>query len=144
MQLPRFAKERRAASCCTTSLRVASMSQRSMNGRKRSRRKRSALPDHAQLSLPIEGASVATMLNSAGRARVKPARVQRVITLEPIFWMKDVVRLTRTHRCTIHRWIKNGLFPPKDAPQARPRGWLPSTIERWQLGSKRSPGGASP
>jgi len=143
MQFPRFAKERRAAFCCITSLRVASMSQRSINGRTRFRRTRAVPPDQAQLSLPIESASAATMLNSAGGARVKPARVQRVITLEPIFWMKDVVRLTRTHRCTIHRWIKNGSFPPKDAPQAHPRGWLPSTIERWQLGSKRS-GRASP
>jgi predicted DNA-binding transcriptional regulator AlpA len=117
------------------------MSPRSMNGRTRSIRQRPAPPDHAQLSLPIESASV---LNSAGGARVKPTRVRRVITLEPIFWMKDVVRLTRTHRCTIHRWIKNGSFPPKDAPQAHPRGWLPSTIERWQLGSTRQPRQVSP
>jgi predicted DNA-binding transcriptional regulator AlpA len=88
--------------------------------------------------LAIESASATTVLNSTTGARVKPARVKRVITLEPIFWMKDVIKLTRTHRCTIHRWIKNGSFPKKDAPQARPRGWLPSTIERWQLGSTQS------
>jgi predicted DNA-binding transcriptional regulator AlpA len=120
------------------------MSQRFMNGRTRSARQRRSPPDHTQLSLPIESASAAMMLNSARGARVKLARVERVITLEPIFWMKDVVRLTRTHRCTIHRWIKNGSFPPKDAPRGHPRGWLPSTIERWQLGSSRLQRQASP
>src|SRR5262245_50898165 len=52
---------------------------------------------------------------------------------ESILWMRDVVKIARVHRCTIFRWIQMGRFPAKDAPRARPVGWLRSTIQRWLL-----------
>ncbi len=55
--------------------------------------------------------------------------------MDEILWMRDVVYLTRKHRCTIHRWMHRGLFPKKNAPRGRPRGWLRSTIERWLVGA---------
>lgn len=58
--------------------------------------------------------------------------------VDPILWMRDVQVLFDVHRCTIHRWIKRGVFPAKDAPAGTPRGWLRSTVLRWQLGSPRS------
>jgi predicted DNA-binding transcriptional regulator AlpA len=59
----------------------------------------------------------------------------RLVSADPILWMRDIVVLTGKHRCTIHRWIQEGVFPKKDAPKDRPRGWLQSTYERWLLGN---------
>jgi predicted DNA-binding transcriptional regulator AlpA len=61
--------------------------------------------------------------------------------MDEILWMRDVVHLTRKHRCTIHRWMHRGLFPKKNAPRGRPRGWLRSTIERWLVGSPSTTSG---
>ena len=58
----------------------------------------------------------------------------RQLNLDSIVWMRDVVTLTGAHRCTIHRWIRRGKFPAKDAPRENPVGWLRSTIERWLNG----------
>jgi predicted DNA-binding transcriptional regulator AlpA len=57
------------------------------------------------------------------------------VKLDPILWMRDLVALCDVHRSTIHRWIKRGSFPKKDAPKGHPTGWLRSTIVRWQLGT---------
>jgi predicted DNA-binding transcriptional regulator AlpA len=89
-----------------------------------------------QLPLAIEApASIPspTQVASTG-VGAPPPRFERSIDLEHILWMRDVVALTATHRSTIHRWIRDGLFPAKDAPRGDPRGWLHSTIKRWQQG----------
>jgi predicted DNA-binding transcriptional regulator AlpA len=52
---------------------------------------------------------------------------------DSIMWMRDVVKITRVHRCTIYRWIQIGRFPAKDAPRAHPMGWLRSTVQSWLL-----------
>jgi predicted DNA-binding transcriptional regulator AlpA len=93
-----------------------------------------AVHPHPQLSLAI-GAPA----SGAGRARSALQRasgrgVKAATALDEILWMRDVVRLTGKHRCTIHRWMNQGLFPLKNAPRGRPTGWLRSTIERWLLG----------
>jgi len=54
--------------------------------------------------------------------------------------MRDLQALFAVHRCTIHRWIQRGEFPAKDAPAGSPRGWLRSTVLRWQLGSEDARG----
>ena len=54
--------------------------------------------------------------------------------------MRDVVQLTGKHRCTIHRWMHQGIFPLKNAPRGRPTGWLRSTIEQWLLGAPPTQG----
>lgn len=69
--------------------------------------------------------------------------LKREIDLDEILWMRDVVQLTGMHRCTIHRWMHSGVFPKKNAPRARPTGWLRSTIERWLLGAPPTPGRGS-
>ncbi len=48
--------------------------------------------------------------------------------------MRDVVALTGRHRCTIHRWIACGQFPPKSVPSSRPYGWPRSAFDRWLHG----------
>lgn len=48
--------------------------------------------------------------------------------------MRDVARMTGRHRCTIHRWISQGLFPRKTLPRGRPYGWSPDDIEQWLRG----------
>jgi hypothetical protein len=81
----------------------------------------SASQTHPQLPLAI-GAPV------SGIGREPPARqrssgriVKGATPLDEILWMRDVVQLTGKHRCTIHRWMNQGLFPPKNAPRGRPR-----------------------
>ena len=48
--------------------------------------------------------------------------------------MTDLVKRTGVHRATIYRWIQQGRFPPKNAPQSNPTGWLEDTYERWLSG----------
>jgi predicted DNA-binding transcriptional regulator AlpA len=94
----------------------------------------------AQLSLGIDPPDGRGPRASAARPLSRDKDVKRAIDLEPIMWMRDVVLLTDTHRSTIHRWMRTGFFPRKDAPKDHPRGWLRSTIERWQLGTPASGG----
>ena len=96
---------------------------------------RESIPLHRdpQLSLAIDAKDSAAH-SSPAVGRTRPRRI-RVIDVEPILWMRDVVQMTNMHRSTIHRWIKRKLFPAKDAPKDRPRGWLRSTIQRWELGA---------
>jgi predicted DNA-binding transcriptional regulator AlpA len=89
---------------------------------------------HPQLSLGI-GAPVSRVVREPpARPRVRGRIVKAPVVLDEILWMRDVVQLTGKHRCTIHRWMNQGLFPLKNAPRGRPTGWLRSTIERWLLG----------
>lgn len=89
--------------------------------------------DAVQLSLglPIEtatGRPVQRAQRATGRGRE--------FDLDPVLAMRDVVRVTGKHRATIHRWMKQGLFPQKSVPRARPVGWLRSDIARWLYGEK--------
>jgi predicted DNA-binding transcriptional regulator AlpA len=65
---------------------------------------------------------------------VKTVNVLHEPASQSILWMRDVVYLTGVHRSTIHRWMRMGLFPQKEAPRHNPRGWLKSTYERWLNG----------
>lgn len=94
----------------------------------------SAPQTHPQLSLEI-GAPLRTVgRGPSPRQRASGRIVKSTVPLDEILWMRDVVQLTGKHRCTIHRWMNQGLFPLKNAPRERPTGWLRSTIERWLLG----------
>jgi predicted DNA-binding transcriptional regulator AlpA len=94
----------------------------------------SAREGHPQLSLAIGAPASRVVREPPARRRVSGRIVKAPIALDEILWMRDVVQLTGKHRCTIHRWMNQGLFPPKNAPRGRPTGWLRSTIERWLLG----------
>lgn len=89
-----------------------------------------ALSQSPQLPLAIDEGSG---LRHASTVRPMPLSSQKEV--DPILWMRDLQALFAVHRCTIHRWIKRGEFPAKDAPAGSPRGWLRSTVLRWQLGS---------
>ena len=96
------------------------------------------LPREAQLSLAIDspGSGVGANHRSSAIGETK----KRAIALDEILWMRDVVQLTGKHRCTIHRWMHQGIFPAKNAPRGRPTGWLRSTIEQWLLGAPPTQG----
>src|SRR5712692_10875484 len=90
-------------------------------------RKRNSLDVQAQLSLPIDGPPGSLRTRRTTQQAARDRTVTRGIAMDEILWMRDVVHLTRKHRCTIHRWMHRGLFPKKNAPRGRPRGWLRST-----------------
>lgn len=97
-------------------------------------------PEHqllreAQLSLAIDSPG-----SGVGAKLIAKEAKKRAIALDEILWMRDVVQLTGKHRCTIHRWMHQGIFPAKNAPRARPTGWLRSTIEQWLLGAAPTQG----
>ncbi len=94
----------------------------------------SARQTHPQLSLAIGLPLSSVRRGPPARQRASGRCLKGAIALDEILWMRDVVQLTGKHRCTIHRWMNQGLFPAKNAPRGRPTGWLRSTIERWLLG----------
>jgi predicted DNA-binding transcriptional regulator AlpA len=94
----------------------------------------SAREGHLQLSLAIGAPASRVVGEPSARPRASRRSVKAPIALDEILWMRDVVQLTGKHRCTIHRWMNQGLFPAKNAPRGRPTGWLRSTVERWLLG----------
>lgn len=59
---------------------------------------------------------------------------ERDLGMDPIVYMRDVVRIVGRHRSTILRWIDRKSFPPKSVPRDHPSGWLRSEIESWQRG----------
>jgi predicted DNA-binding transcriptional regulator AlpA len=89
----------------------------------------------AQLSLAIDSPG-----SGVGAKLIAKETKKRAIALDEILWMRDVVQLTGKHRCTIHRWVHQGIFPAKNAPRGRPTGWLRSTIEQWLLGAPPTQG----
>ncbi len=100
----------------------------------------SAAPEHqllreAQLSLAIDSPG-----SGVGAKLIAKETKKRAIALDEILWMRDVVQLTGKHRCTIHRWVHQGIIPAKNAPRGRPTGWLRSTIEQWLLGAPPTQG----
>jgi predicted DNA-binding transcriptional regulator AlpA len=99
-----------------------------------------APPAHRQLSLAIGGQASCLQPKPPAGQRLRGRSLRRTIALDEILWMGDVVQLTGKHRCTIHRWMNQGVFPKKNAPRSRPTGWLRSTIEQWLLGPS-SPSG---
>jgi predicted DNA-binding transcriptional regulator AlpA len=135
--MPSHAPKKRqgGASCCISTPWVAPGSDTPMKARRGSTVDES-LPDaRGQLSLAIDSTTPGTPVKQAARRPLGERPLKRVIVLDEILWMRDVVHLTGKHRCTIHRWIQQGIFPPKNAPRGRPTGWLKSTVERWLLGS---------
>jgi predicted DNA-binding transcriptional regulator AlpA len=111
-----------------------------MRPRQPSPEEESAPQAHRQLSLAIGAPVSGVGPKSAARERLGGRTLKRTIALDEILWMRDVVQLTGKHRCTIHRWMNRGLFPPKNAPLGRPTGWLRSTIERWLVGPPQTTG----
>ncbi len=93
-----------------------------------------------QLSFAIDSRASAVRPKPMARSTSGHGRSKRPIDLDEILWMRDVVQLTGKHRCTIHRWMQNGVFPRKNAPRGRPTGWLRSTIEQWLLGAPPASG----
>jgi predicted DNA-binding transcriptional regulator AlpA len=68
---------------------------------------------------------------------------ERDLGIDPVVYMRDVVRIVGRHRSTILRWIDRKTFPPKSVPRAHPSGWLRSEIESWQRGVVSSVDGQS-
>jgi len=66
-------------------------------------------------------------------ARARRTRVHEP-DLDEILYMRDIVRITGKHRCTIHRWIAEGRFPRKSIPRGSPIGWSPAEIDHWKHG----------
>lgn len=130
-------KRQGGASCCISTQRVAPVLQIPMKPPRLSSVTESAPQARGQLSLAIESPAIAAALKPTSGRPLITRHPKRVIALDEILWMRDVVHLTGKHRCTIHRWIQQGLFPPKNAPRGRPTGWLKSTVERWLLGSSQ-------
>ncbi|WP_129778615.1 helix-turn-helix transcriptional regulator [Peristeroidobacter soli] len=57
--------------------------------------------------------------------------------MDQILRTKDVVRITRCHRCTIYRRMRAGTFPKQHSS----KGWRRSDIERWLAdGASDEPG----
>jgi predicted DNA-binding transcriptional regulator AlpA len=98
------------------------------------------LPRDARLSRAIDSPRSGVGAKLTTRHANPKETKKRVIALDEILWMRDVVQLTGKHRCTIHRWMHQGFFPPKNAPRGRPTGWLRSTIEQWLLGAPPTQG----
>ncbi len=55
-------------------------------------------------------------------------------TLDSILRVREIECLTGRHRTTIHRWVRDGLFPAKLKTQALPVGWRRSEVELWLSG----------
>ncbi len=85
-----------------------------------------------QLSLPMpEGET-----NRGPSSRRSPLRMIQTAQapMDQLLSTRDVVRTTGRHRCTIYRWVRDGVFPPKRAGGGR--GWLRSDVERWLLNGR--------
>ena len=97
----------------------------------------------AQLSLAIESPSVVPRaVRSVTKVPFsKPA--ERDLALDQIIAMRDVVKITGKHRCTIHRWMLAGIFPKKAVQNGRSIGWRRSDIERWLQGDESRDRGAA-
>jgi predicted DNA-binding transcriptional regulator AlpA len=75
-------------------------------------------------------------VSNPSKARVCRSRHkhERDLGIDPVVYMRDVVRIVGRHRSTILRWIDRKSFPPKSVPRDHPSGWLRSEIESWQRG----------
>jgi len=103
------------------------------NHRGRSRRR--ADPSEAgQMLLAIDIPPAAPSKPSKARPHRARHLRERDLGIDPVVYMRDVVRIVGRHRSTILRWIDRNSFPPKSVPRARPNGWLRSEIESWQRG----------
>src|SRR6185295_3787878 len=89
---------------------------------------------NTQLPLPMESSRSGESGSGCEPITEPPVTRSRI---EPILWMRDVVKIAGVHRCTIHRCIQLGRFPAKDAPRGNPVGWLRTTIQRWLVGTQR-------
>ena len=84
--------------------------------------------------LAIEVPSAAVPNPFKARRNRNRYKCERDLGIDPVVYMRDVVRIVGRHRSTILRWIDRKCFPPKSVPRGRPRGWLRSEIESWQRG----------
>ncbi len=58
----------------------------------------------------------------------------RTPSLDSILRVREIECLTGRHRTTIHRWVRDGLFPAKLKMQELPVGWRRSEVELWLSG----------
>lgn len=92
-------------------------------------------PLHAvQLSFDMKVPSVE--LSDRKPAAARHSEVERITGLDQLLSTRDILKVTGKHRCTIHRWMSQGLFPPKAAQQGRRIGWLRKDVERWLQSSQ--------
>jgi predicted DNA-binding transcriptional regulator AlpA len=134
-QLPGCDNRTIAAFCRISLPESATVYYQTMTPRRLSSQTTRTIDRDVQLSLGIEGPTPATQGTPLGRRPTRNPSSNRAIDVDPIIWMRDLHALLDVHRSTIHRWIKKGIFPAKDAPAGRPTGWLRSTIVRWELGA---------
>ena len=97
----------------------------------------------AQLSLEIEPPASAARAARPVRTASFRKPAERDLALDQIVAMRDVVRITGKHRCTIHRWMLSGIFPKKAIQHGRTIGWRRSDIERWLEGDQDGEEGAA-
>ena len=55
-------------------------------------------------------------------------------SLDSILRVREIECLTGRHRTTIHRWVRDGLFPAKLKMLELPVGWRRSEVELWLSG----------
>jgi predicted DNA-binding transcriptional regulator AlpA len=97
-------------------------------------RRRTHSSEAAQMVLAIEVPHAAVPIPSKARLYRSRYKRDRDLGIDPIVYMRDVVRIVGRHRSTILRWIDRKSFPPKSVPRDHPSGWLRSEIESWQRG----------
>ncbi len=97
-----------------------------------------------QLSLPIAPSKVRTPSPSSRKGQISLDTRAPVAGVDQVLNSRDISRITGRHRCTIYRWIRDGLFPPKRAGGGR--GWLRSDVEHWVATGQvpPAPPGATP
>ena len=87
-----------------------------------------------QLSFDIEPADRSTPCRQASARSM--AASARVTGIDQLLSTHDIVKITGKHRCTIHRWMADGVFPRKALQRGRAIGWLRSDVERWLRASE--------
>lgn len=97
----------------------------------------------AQLSLEIGPPTAPPRAGRSERRAPVGKSQERDLALDQIVAMRDVIKITGKHRCTIHRWMLAGIFPRKAIQSGRTIGWRRSDIERWLEGDEGREEGAS-
>jgi len=90
-----------------------------------------------QLSLPIAPTKARTPSPPAPKSQISADARPPVPGVDQVLSSRDIARITGRHRCTIYRWVRAGVFPPKRAGGGR--GWLRSDVEHWLAGGSVAP-----